>query len=107
VAASLLAYLLGAVVIQWSGVAAFQMRYGPVSGMNAGPRWVRLGLLSGGAVALALAVGIATLSGFSTAPSTVALELVTVLACCWLGAYAGATWWAMPFRERAAAGFRA
>ena len=99
--ATLMSYLVVSVVVQWTGLAAFQVRYGHITGVNYGVRRVRLGLMCGAAVALALALGIASAADYSTALSAIALEMLAVSACCWLGVYVGATSWLFALEDRA------
>lgn len=99
-AATLTSYLIVGAVLQWTGLAAFQVRYGRITGVNYGIRRVRLGLMCGAAVALALALGVAVAADYSTALSAIAVEMLAVSACCWLGVYVGATSWLFTLEER-------
>jgi len=92
-AATLLCYVAGALVVQWIGLAAMQVRYGGVEGLDAGVRRVRLGVALGALAATGFAVAIAAATGFSTAPLAVVVDgsaAATVLA---FAIFAGATRW--------------
>ena len=103
-AATLLCYVAAALVIQWVGLAALQLRYGGAEGLSAGVRRVRLGLTLGALAATGFAVSFAAATGFSTAILAVVLEGSAAATVLTFGIFVGATRWPSESRPTALIG---